>query len=182
METWRRPEEKLMTTKALSIWTGACLAAIVWSGAIQTTLPAGPRADRAGDAAVAAARSTGGSAHLECAVLMQARLTGANLRGAALAGASLAAAHLAGAHLDQADLVGADLTSACLVGADLRGANLAAACLTRANLDGAALAGARYDQRTEWPTGFNPAAHGARRIESARTALYPHTVLQTPLE
>ena len=154
-------------TKWFSIWASACLAGIVWSGTVLTTWPSGQRdqyADRADEPVVAAAWSAEGRAHMECAVLTQARLTGADLRGAALAGASLAGAHLAGAHLAQADLVGADLTAACLVGADLRGANLISACLTRANLDGAELAGARYDGHTEWPAGFNPAQHGARRI------------------
>lgn len=162
METGMRPAGRLITKKAMLIWAGACLAGIVWSVTLKTMLPLGPQdpqADRKGEPTAAAAWSAEGRAHLECAVLTQARLTGANLRGAVLAGASLA-----GAHLDRAHLVGADLTSACLVGADLRGANFAAACLTGANLDGAELAGARYDQRTAWPAGFDLVQHGAQRI------------------
>ena len=154
-------------TTVIWIRTTACLAAALGAGTLPMLLQTGPGSHKAGGAGrhtVAAAPQAGRPAHLECTVLMRARLTGANLRGAALAGACLNAAHLADAHLDQANLAGADLASACLVGADLRGANLASACLKGANLDGAVLAGAVYDHQTEWPAGFDPVRRGARRI------------------
>jgi uncharacterized protein YjbI with pentapeptide repeats len=46
-------------------------------------------------------------------------------------------------------------------GADLRNADLTGADLHGAALQGAMLTGARYDARTRWPAGFEPAKHGA---------------------
>jgi len=101
-------------------------------------------------------------AHLERASLADAHLEGALLIGARLEGATLA-----GAHLEQAiftSLKWADLTaqpgSAYLprgkgfVG-DLPAASLEGADLTSAHLEGAALAGARADEETRWPDGFD---------------------------
>jgi hypothetical protein len=55
-------------------------------------------------------------------------------------------------------------------GADLRGTRFRAAYfrasdLSGARLEGADFAGATYDGRTRWPTGFDPEARGARRVE-----------------
>jgi hypothetical protein len=167
METGMPVVGRWMTTKAVSIWTGACLAGLVLRVVSPTPLPTSSRLAARGarlstTLTAASGPAAAERAHLEGAVLMQARLTGADLRGAAPGGAYLNAAHLAGAHLEQADLAGADLAAACLVGADLRGANLASARLTGANLDGAVLAGAVYDEGTQWPAGFRPAQHGAQ--------------------
>jgi len=54
--------------------------------------------------------------------------------------------NLSQANLSEADLSGADLSEADLTGANLRGANLR-------NAD---LWGAKYDDKTTWPTGFTP--------------------------
>jgi uncharacterized protein YjbI with pentapeptide repeats len=145
----------------------AWLAGIAWIGTLPLLGRPGPwdrRGDGAGEPVAAPLGPAAARAQLEGAVLPGAHLTGANLRGAALGGACLNAAHLVGAHLAHADLAGADLAAARLVGADLRQANLASACLTGANLDGAELVGAVYDENTEWPAGFNPAQHGAQRV------------------
>jgi len=86
----------------------------------------------------------------------------ADLVGADLAGADLVGANLREANLREANLVGADLHRADLVGADLVGADLVGANLVGAKLGAANLVGARYDHRTQWPEGFDPAAAGAR--------------------
>src|SRR5437870_3893490 len=79
-----------------------------------------------------------------------ARLDGADLRGANLRGWDLAAI---------------DFGRADLRGAEMNHANLVGARLDRANLGDADLSGARFDQRTEWPPGFEPQEHGAVRVE-----------------
>ncbi|HEV3365798.1 MAG TPA: pentapeptide repeat-containing protein, partial [Acidimicrobiia bacterium] len=53
------------------------------------------------------------------------------------------------------NLTGADLKGADLTGADLKGADL-----TGADLNDAILDGARADEQTKWPEGFDPEAHG----------------------
>ena len=62
---------------------------------------------------------------------------------------------------DPQSLDGAHAASASLERADLRGALLYTTNLTGANLAGADLTGARYDIWTRWPSGFDPAEHGA---------------------
>jgi uncharacterized protein YjbI with pentapeptide repeats len=120
--------------------------------------------------------------HQERAILLgpEAPLHGADLRGA-----FLASLNLRRSDLSDANLAGADLSGTCLRRADLRRADLCQADLSDADLTGANLAqtklfgamlaspfatavliqtrwtGARYDQRTRWPAGFNPQAHGA---------------------
>jgi uncharacterized protein YjbI with pentapeptide repeats len=126
-------------------------------------------------------------AQLQGAYLGDADLRGAKLEGAAFQGAhfspgtrwphrfnpaergaalDMAGWDLRGRNLRRRDLRGADLREADLSRADLREANLRGAWLyhtnlTGADLRGAILAGARFDYRTCWPAGFDPAALGA---------------------
>lgn len=95
--------------------------------------------------------------------LTDASLTYADLRDAILEGTILA-----GAYLNHADLRGTTRTE----GADLTDATMHFACLEEADLAratlGSAYAGsltnATYDGETRWPRGFDPQAHGARRV------------------
>lgn len=73
----------------------------------------------------------------------------ANLRGANLVGANLQDAYLDGADLSHAYLCGANLSHAKLLGA-----NLCKTALDGANLRYAGFSGAKYDQWTTWPAGF----------------------------
>jgi hypothetical protein len=137
-----------------------------------------------------AAEGQGGRLDLHAVDLRRANLRHAHLEQANLYGADLKAAHLDGAHLERADLFGANLERvnlaeanlerahlraanlerANLYGANLEGADLGAAHLERANLYGtrlegadlgaANLDGARADERTVWPEGFDWQAAG----------------------
>jgi uncharacterized protein YjbI with pentapeptide repeats len=89
------------------------------------------------------------------AILDDARLQGADLRGADLSTASCRDVTFYMADLRGANLSGADLRSSNLRQAQLHGANLAEAQLEEAN------AMAVYDEKTVWPTGFDPVAAGA---------------------
>jgi uncharacterized protein YjbI with pentapeptide repeats len=98
-------------------------------------------------------------ANLEHASLAGCSLSGADLRntnlhGACLVGAGLFRADLQSANLQNADLSRAELLYTDLSGADLRGADL------RTHLSTAKLKGARYDETTRWPAGFQPSRHG----------------------
>jgi hypothetical protein len=97
------------------------------------------------------------------------QLQGADLEGACLRGSNLSASNLEGACLVRANLQGTILGSTYLRGADLsyadlRGADLRGAVLLKATLDHAL-----YDEQTQWPYRFDPAARGAttRREEGA---------------
>jgi uncharacterized protein YjbI with pentapeptide repeats len=115
----------------------------------------------------------GPALNLRGARLAALNLAGADLRYSCLAGADLRQANLRDAQLWVTDLSHANLTGAILVRtqfqeADLRGAllaraNLCGADLRGSRLDGANLHGARYDSKTQWPTGFDPHARGAIR-------------------
>ncbi len=96
------------------------------------------------------------SADLHGAHLHGANLIGANLTDAYLIGANLIGANLTDAYLIGANLSGANLSGAYLSGADLSGADLSGAYLSGADLTGANFTGAGYDDRTRWPTGFEP--------------------------
>jgi hypothetical protein len=85
-----------------------------------------------------------------------ANLDGAWCVGAKLAGASFFGASLRGTNLRGCDCRGATFRVANLEGASLAGADLCAADLSSAVLHGAALERARYDDRTRWPSGFQP--------------------------
>jgi hypothetical protein len=107
--------------------------------------------------------------HLHRADLTGANLTGAslraaNLRGAALDGACLRGASLFAADLNEADLRGADLRQAMLRPAFLRGADLRGANLSDTDPRSTALVGAKYDDGTRWPDGFDPQKKGAVRV------------------
>lgn len=84
-------------------------------------------------------------------------MAGVNLAGADLVGVDLSRKDLTMANLSEADLRQADLTMSFLgmtnlSRADLRGADLRGAKLLQTNL-----AGVKYDDKTKWPEGFNPA-------------------------
>jgi Pentapeptide repeats (8 copies) len=66
-------------------------------------------------------------------------------------------------------LEGFDLRHAKLRGADLHGAYPSGADLSDGDLTDADLSGAQYDADTRWPAGFNPARHGAVKVERARS-------------
>jgi hypothetical protein len=109
-------------------------------------------------------------AQLSRATLSDANLIGANLRGANLREADLREAKLIEADLREAKLIEADLSEAALIdanlsganlsGANLNGAHLCGANLIRANLRGANLSGARHDNVTVWPEGFDAGGVG----------------------
>ena len=94
-------------------------------------------------------------AELQFADLSEIDLTDANLQGAKLEHARFPAravhVNLRDADLSYAILAGADLSHALLEGAILDGVDLATTNLTEA----------KYNSRTHWPAGFDPAAKGA---------------------
>ncbi len=92
-----------------------------------------------------------------------ANMGSTRLRGAQLRGAVLTKATLRGADLGDADLTGAKATGADFREANLKKVRLGGADLREAQLAGANLKGARYDAKTRWPTGFDPAAAGAQQ-------------------
>ncbi len=107
-------------------------------------------------------------AYLRGAELRGAHLGGVDLFDAKLVSADLRRADLGQANLSNADLRGADLSGANLTGTDLSDADLSGADLCDANLRGADLSGAHllntvYDERTTWPTDFDPRLAGAIR-------------------
>ena len=130
-------------------------------------------------------------ATLTGADLSEADLLGANLAQTNLWGSCLTRANLREANLSGANLQEVDLTRAWLLGTDLsetnlRKANLAGAILenvSRANLSKVInpveanirerhsinLQGAKYDQDTIWPEGFDPVEAGA--VESSDVEL-----------
>ena len=86
---------------------------------------------------------------------------GQDLTGLNLQGVNLQQANLSGTNLFTADLRNAKLSGANLSDVDLGGAKLQGADLRLARLEGADLRGANYDDRTIWPTNFNPTQAGA---------------------
>jgi uncharacterized protein YjbI with pentapeptide repeats len=104
-------------------------------------------------------------ADLSGANLYRADLSGANLYRADLRQANLSDAHLSGAYLPEADLCQANLLDADLRQANLLDADLREADLTWADLSEANLIGAKYNNDTIWPDGFDPQAHGAIKVE-----------------
>jgi spermidine/putrescine transport system substrate-binding protein len=127
-------------------------------------------------------------AHLNGTNLHGASLRGADLRYAQLIQADLSQAELWGADLSKANLSGADLTDAFLSGASLLEANLSNTILLEAELNGTNLQGAnlnqsvvrerkneqfleanflgaKYDDKTRWPTWLGPSAD-AKLVEN----------------
>lgn len=104
-----------------------------------------------------------------------ADLSNAKLQGALLMNAYLMRAMLKDCNFEDAVLVGADFTCADLTGANLsnsdvrfcsfKGATLKGADLGVINAESADWSGAIYDERTVWPTGFDPA--GAELVRDA---------------
>ena len=93
-----------------------------------------------------AAESLAGQ-NLHSTYLVAADLRGRDCRHTTFRGATLRRADLREANLQGADLSGADLS-----GADLRQADFTGADVTGATFDGAL-----WDERTRWPSGFQPA-------------------------
>ena len=90
-----------------------------------------------------------------------------DLRGADLRGADLVGADLRDTDLRGADLAGADLSGALLHGADLRQTRFGKSALGHRGGDpeltsiyDPEIFGARADDRTRWPEGFDTSGHG----------------------
>lgn len=103
---------------------------------------------------------------LRCGILSGADLAGADLTGADLSGASMSGADLTGANLSGALLIGTNLSAAVLTDADLTDADLtgAAGFLGEA-VTNAVFAGARYNDNTVFPPGFDPEAEGWVKVD-----------------
>jgi uncharacterized protein YjbI with pentapeptide repeats len=93
---------------------------------------------------------------LQGAFLSEAKLQNAVLRFADLSHAKLEAADLGNVDLTGARLEAADLREANLSGAKLHRTNLRAADLRRANLTEVNLDRIQFDDKTQWPEGFDP--------------------------
>lgn len=91
--------------------------------------------------------------------LNSAILVSANLEGFNLSGADLSGAYLSEADLRNADLSDADLSDALLDKVKLQGAKLEGATLRRVELYQAS-----YDERTQWPKGFDAQTLGAKKV------------------
>lgn len=101
---------------------------------------------------------------------------GVKARGVDFWKADLSSAGMRNADLAQAVLVEACLDRSVLAGANLKGARLDRASLIgtdlrNANLEGTTFAGARYDDSTKFPEGFDPAGCGLVRCADVAEAL-----------
>ena len=92
-----------------------------------------------------------------CADLTGADLTGANLTGADLTGADLTGANLVGANLEKAELSGDRQSGYWHLGAAQR---LIEQRLGDGPSPPANLTGAKANEETIWPDGFDPVAAG----------------------
>ncbi|OBI22006.1 hypothetical protein A5712_13905 [Mycobacterium sp. E2327] len=101
-------------------------------------------------------RANFGHTKLENAYLMGATLDDALITEAKLRGARLSFAWMLRAGLGKADLRGAHMAEAHMANADLSSANLCSADLSGADLSGANLTDIVYDDKTIWPSGFQP--------------------------
>jgi hypothetical protein len=101
-------------------------------------------------------------ANLEGAKLHFAVLQDADLRHAVLKDAYLRDTNLQLCDLRSSSLQGASLVRANLQEANLQKAQLQGADLRYADLQGAKMEGARFDNRTKLPDGFDPKAVGAK--------------------
>jgi len=92
-------------------------------------------------------------------------LTDANMSGTILSAAVLYKANLTRANLNEAKLIGvsrsADFSSANLTNAVLTNTRLAGVNFVSANLSHLDLTNSEYNASTQWPTDFDPIAHGA---------------------
>jgi uncharacterized protein YjbI with pentapeptide repeats len=107
-------------------------------------------------------------ASLVRADLQYAKLIRADLQSAGLVLSDLRNTHLSCANLQGAFLGGADLGDADLGNANLSGTDLEGTDLHNANLSDTNLAGAKYDQETKLPDGFNPEKAGMIRVEESK--------------
>lgn len=108
------------------------------------------------------------NANLAGAGLAESKLDGADLSNADFTDASLEKASLVGAKLKGTRLTRTKLVGVDLSGADLSGAHLHAADFSNARLANATFTGAVYNERTVWPSGFDPLKAAGLTIESAR--------------
>lgn len=122
-------------------------------------------------------------ADLTSASLTGAKAAGADFRGATLKAAGMQSADFSGANFQDTDLGNISFQNSKLVGAnlrgakgiadvqktDLRGADLRGAVFTCTAyyMEGCKLKGAKFNQTTKWPAGFDVAASGA--VESQGT-------------
>lgn len=101
------------------------------------------------------------NANLRKAYLKAGKLGRAQLENAKLPEAVLSYTDLSAAALRNADFTGASLRGADLSRADLRGTCLNGADLRFARLGEADLTGATYNEKTRWPSDFDPINRGA---------------------
>jgi hypothetical protein len=107
-------------------------------------------------------------ADLSGIALQNAMLPSADFRGANMVCARLDGAVLRGARLKGVVLRSAVLSNARLQRADLSGAQLQRADLRSAHYDKHTVwTGALYDERTQWPEGFDPGSHACLAEQSA---------------
>ncbi len=104
-------------------------------------------------------------AKLHTTWLVETKLIRANLSRANLYQAILIGADLSGADLTEADLTMANLSKSFLFNNYIKAANLSGADLTKANLTKANLTGAKYNEYTKFPEGFDPKEHGMKKVE-----------------
>ena len=117
--------------------------------------------------------------HLNRMDLSGADLTAADLRFTNLRSAKLVLTVLTGADLTDASLVGVDLRRANLTGVDLRGADLrgkaelksvanvrGVAYLKDTDLTDATFTRAKYNEKTDFPKGFNPEVEGMIKFDN----------------
>jgi uncharacterized protein YjbI with pentapeptide repeats len=90
-------------------------------------------------------------------------LSNFNLASLNLKGANLSGANLSGANLSGANLTSANLECAVMEGANLSGANLSGANFVYARLYEAHLEGAKQNDKTLWPNGFDPVDAGVEQ-------------------
>ena len=124
-------------------------------------------------------------ADLTSASFSGAKAAGADFRGAILKATGLQNADFSGANFQDTDLGNSSLQNSKLIGANLRGAkgigDVLKADLREADLRGAVftctayymegsnLKGARYDDTTKWPAGFDFASSGAVKAKAVAT-------------
>lgn len=103
--------------------------------------------------------------NLKKANLKEANLQSTNLQRTNLQGANLLRANLQSANLQKAKLQGAHLGSANLQDTDLQETDLRGANLQSKSLAFAQLKGAKHNDKTIFPTGFNPKSHNMIHVK-----------------
>jgi uncharacterized protein YjbI with pentapeptide repeats len=158
----------LVAGLALVLVVGIGLLVTPWWKAYRVAKHSGDGADLRG-AFLIYAPLNGASLHrakLTEATLSSADLRGTNLNWVDLRRANLQSADLRGARVIYSELQRANLRDANLIGvdlglSDLSNVDLRGADLLNADLETSDLKGARYDEQTRWPSGFDPVKAGA---------------------